>query len=62
MGEGANMIDSAIEYVPKLLELGTTCFNAMMGNPVTALMVGIGFVGVGFAVVGMMAGIAKRFR
>lgn len=61
-GEGSNMIDSAVQYVPKLLELGSTCFDAMMSNPVTALIVGVAFVGVGFGVVGMMMGLAKRIR
>ena len=51
---GANIMDKVVGVVPSILNLATTCFNAVVENPITLIYLGVGFVGVGFGIFGMM--------
>lgn len=53
MGE-TTVVEKILGVVPQILELGGTCFNAVIDNPVTLVYVGVTFVGVGFGIFGMM--------
>lgn len=57
---GTSMLDKVMGVIPDLIELGTTCFTALVDNPVTLVYVGVGFVGVGFGIWRKMSRSAKR--
>ena len=57
-----SIMDSIVQVVPSILNLGVECFNAMTQNELTRLLLGVGFVGIGFWVVSMMISSAKHAR
>lgn len=59
-GVEASMLEKVMGVIPSLIELGTTCFSALIDNPITLVYVGAGFVGVGFGLWRKMSKTARR--
>lgn len=51
---GSSVMDKVMGVVPTILQLGSTCFEAVVNNEVTLVYVGVTFIGVGFGIFGMM--------
>lgn len=45
-----SVLDQVISGVPKVFELGTTCFNAIIDNPILLLFFSVGMIGTGLGV------------
>ena len=52
-------LDQAIEMVPKVVDLGIQCFNAMINQPVLLFFFAVGLVGTGLGVFRMFKNTAK---
>lgn len=48
--EGTGALEKVMGVVPDLFSLATTCFNAVLENPVLLLYFSPGIIGVGFAI------------
>lgn len=51
---GDSVMEKIMGVIPSILQLGGTCFEAVVENPVTLVYVGVTFIGVGFGIFGMM--------
>lgn len=53
-------LDKVLGVVPQLFTLATTCFNAVLDNPVLLLYFSVGLIGIGFAIFRKMKRAAVR--